>query len=203
MTRAAWKNGRWALAGVLAAAMVQSLMAQAAPAAPSATAAKARELVELMTSKKLEAFAVRESPISDRFIAVMLVPNVQMLVVSAVYSRPTDIDYRLYQKDYVTAYRDLKAGALASDHFVVDDMLCDGLVERPAKNALPDTVMVQKTRQAFDGPADPKKRNDTRMPADAYMKAFADADQRYAKMLDSLIAELKKPGTLDPAGLLR
>jgi hypothetical protein len=204
MTRAALRYGRFVLAGMLAAGMVQGLMAQAAAAAPPpASAAKAKELVALMTSQKLEAFAVRESPIGDRFIAVMLVPNVQMLVVSAVYSRPTDIEYRIYQKDYVTAYRDLKTGALASDHLVVDDVLCDGLVERPAKNALPDTVTVQKTRQVFDGPADPKKRNDTRMPADVYAKAFADADQRYTKMLDRLIEELKKSGTLVPAGLLR
>lgn len=200
MTRTVLKYGRFVLAGALAAGLAQGLMAQAAPAA---SAAKAKEVVDLMTSKKLEAFAMRESPISDRFIAVMLVPNIQMLVMSAEYSRPTDIEYRVYQKDYITAYRDLKAGALASDHFVVDDVLCDGLVDRPAKNALPDIVTVQKTKQVFDGPADPKKRNDTRMAADAYAKAFADAEQRYVKMLDNLIAELKKPGTLVPAGLLR
>jgi hypothetical protein len=191
---------RMAAAGVLAAGLAAGVAAQAVP---TASAAKARELASLMEGKQLEAFAMRESPISDRFIAVMLVPKVQLLAVSAVYTRPTDIEYRLYNKDYVTAYRDLAGGSLAKERFFVEDVLGDGLVSTPAKNAPPDSVTIGATRHLLAGPADPKKRNDTRMAADAYAKVFADADQQYAKLLDGLIAELKKGGALVPAGLLR
>ena len=32
-------------------------------------------------------------------------------VVSAIYTRPSDIEYRLYHKQYTDAYRDLAGGA--------------------------------------------------------------------------------------------
>jgi hypothetical protein len=160
--------------------------------AASTSAAKAKEVMSLMAAKKLEAFAVREADTTDRYVGVMAVPNVQLLVVTASYSRPTDIEYYTYQKDYANAYRNLKTGLLASNRFFVEDMMGDGLVFTPVKNGLPDAVTVDTKQQKFDGPADPKKRNDTRLAADLYAKAFADADQRYAKALDALLVELKK-----------
>ena len=191
---------RTAMAGVLAAGLAGAVAAQKAPAA---SVAKAKELAGLMEGKKIEAFAMRESPISDRFFAVMLVPKVQMLVVSAIYTRPSDIEYRLYHKQYNDAYRDLAGGALAKERFFVEDVLGDGLVASPVKNQPPDSVTIGAERQLLEGPADPRKRNDTRMAAETYTKLFADADQRYTALLDRLIAELKIAGVLVPAGLLR
>jgi hypothetical protein len=170
--------------------------AQAPPPTPSASSAKAKELVELMKAKKLEAFAVKDASTPGRFIAVMYIPDVQILLVSAAYSRPTDIDYRLYQKDYATAYRDLSSSVFSSDKFTVEDTVCDGLVAVPVKNMLPDSASSGTTSHRFEGPADPKKRNDKRMAAEPYHKAFNDVDQRYAQALSELIAELKKAGTL-------
>jgi len=158
----------------------------------STSSAKAKEVMALMTTKKIEALAVREAGSNDRFVAVMAVPNVQLLVVTATYSRPTDIEYYIYQKDHVNAYRNLKTAALATNRFFVEDILGDGLVAVPEKKGVPDSVTVDAKQQVFDGPADPKKRNDTRMAADAYAKSFADMDQRYAKALESLLVELKK-----------
>jgi hypothetical protein len=193
-------RARFAMTGLLAAGVTVGLATQPAPAA---SVAKARELAALMKAKRLEAFAVRDGAGPDRFVAAMQVPDVQMLVVSATYSRPTDIEYYLYQKDYLSAYRALQAGTLAGDRFFVEDVLGDGLVAVPAKNALPDAVTVGTARQVLDGPADPRKRNDTRLVADAYGKAFASADQRYEKMLDGLIAELKKVGILASGAVVR
>jgi len=62
---------------------------------------------------------------------------------------------------------------------------------------------VGTTEFSFAGAADPKKRNDKRMPADAYAKAFGDVEQGYAKILDAMLAELKKAEPLVRAGLLR
>ena len=191
---------RWGVfARVSVAASLVSLLAvdgiaqaQAPAAVASTSAAKAKEVMTLMTSKKLEAFAVKEAGSTDHFVGVMAVPNVQLLVVTAAYSRPTDIEYYIYQKDHVNAYRNLKTGSLATNRFFVEDQLGDGLVFQPAKNGLPDSVTVEAKEQKFDGPADPKKRNDTRMAADAYGKSFADMDARYAKALDCLLAELNK-----------
>ena len=79
--------------------------------------AKAKELQSAMTAKKLEAYAIRDSSAEGRYAAVMLVPNVQLLVVSAQYELPSDIEYRLYHKDYAAAYSDLRSSLLAKGRF--------------------------------------------------------------------------------------
>jgi hypothetical protein len=165
--------------------------------------AKVKELSAIMKGKNIDSFVAKEGQSPNRFVAVMLVADVQLLLVSAVYSRPTDIEYRIYQKDYAQAYRDLRAGALASERFFIEDVLADGLMATPAKNAQPDSVTVGTATQSFVGAADPKKSKDTRMPLEPYMKAFSEADKHYAEHLDGLIQELKKAGVVAPARELR
>lgn len=200
------KNGVISVARVAVVALLvmgagRETLVQSRAAAVSS--AKAKELGALMKSKKLEVFAVREASSPNRFVAVMVMPDVQTLLVSAAYSRASDMEFYLYQKDYMNAYRGLKSGALASDAFFVEDVLGDGLVPVPGRNTPPDSVTVNKTLQIFEGPADPRKRNDKRMAADAYAKTFGDADERYARLLDEILAELKKSHPLVPSGVLR
>jgi hypothetical protein len=180
-----------ALAGAVVAGSAGGVLAQA-PAPASTSAAKAKELAALMKGKKLEAFAMRESMFESRFVATMVTPDVQTLLVSALYSRPTDIEYYIYNKQYAHAYGDLVSGALGSERFFVEDVLGDGLIAVPGKNGVADSVDSAGVKQLFEGPADPKKHNDKRMPADEYAKKFGVADQRYASLLDTLIQELKK-----------
>ena len=174
-----------------------------AQSAASTSVAKAKEFTAAMKAKKLEAFAMRDPAGPNRFIAAICNPDVQILLVSAAYGRPSDIEYRLFQKDYTTAYRDLRTAVVASERFFVEDNLGDGLVAVPAKNGLPDSAALNGTTTLFEGPADPKKRNDKRMAADAYTKIFSETDQRYSQLLDAIVAELKKSATLVPAGDLR
>jgi hypothetical protein len=175
----------------LCAALAAGAVRVAAQPAPAASCAKVKELVELMKGKKLEAFAMRESMFESRFVATMVTPDVQTLLVSALYSRPTDIDYWIYQKDYNRAYGDLVSGALGSERFLVEDVLGDGLMAVPGKNGVADSVAIAGVKQLFEGPADPKGRNAKKPLTDVYMKSFADADARYARLLDILIAQLK------------
>ena len=188
---------------IAAALIASSSLAASVQTAPSSTVAKAKELSEVMKAKKLTSFAMKEDPAVNRFAAVLFVPDVQLLVVSAIYSQATDIEYYLGNKEYAMAYRNLRAGALATELFFVEDMMGDGLAAVPAKNALPDTAVVGTTEFSFAGPGDPKKRNDKRMAPEAYAKAFGDVEQRYAKILDAMLAELKKAEPLVPAGVLR
>jgi hypothetical protein len=175
------------VAVVLAGASIVSAQVPASMSAP-----KAKELASLMKAKKLEAFAMRESVLENRFLAVTVSPDVQTLAVSALYSRPTDIEYWIYQKDYAHAYGDLVSGMMASDRFFVEDILGDGLVGVPAKPGVADTVTMAGMKALLEGPADPKKRNDKRMALEPYTKIFTDADKKYCSLLDSVIAELKK-----------
>lgn len=194
----ATQNGivRQAGAGAMVVMMAGWLVSAQAPPFPAApaSAAKAKEVVELMRAKKLTAFAARDPHQTGRFVAAMHVPDVQLLTVSAGYSKSDDIEYSLYNKQYQTAYLDLNAGALATDKFWVDDAQADGLVAIPGKKVVQfDTVAIAGTRQVFDGDfLAPGKKNPKKLTQDDYMKSFQDAEARYAKVLDALLAELKK-----------
>ncbi len=79
----AWRTGAVL---ILAGALATSAGAQGqAPAAVSAE--KAKELVTLMAAQKLESFAARDGENTLRFVAVLVVPNVQLLMVSCEYTR--------------------------------------------------------------------------------------------------------------------
>src|SRR5512145_2019496 len=91
--------GRLLLASVAGLCLMlgPSVSAQAPAAQPgtSASAAKVKELIALMQSKKLEAIAARDPEASGRFVAALHIPGVQLLVVSAVYDKPSELDSRL------------------------------------------------------------------------------------------------------------
>lgn len=177
----------WTVPAVLAGATM--LGAQVTPAA---SAAKAKEVAALMAAKKLEVFAARDTGKAGRYVAAMLVPNVQLLVVSAAYSRDVDIEYALYHKQYQNAYLDLRTGVFSSDKFLVDDAQADGLIAVPGKNPQHDSVTIEKQETTFDGLFGDGKGRNAKKPLQAtYMKAFSDADARYASVLDALLAQLK------------
>ena len=177
------------------------LAAQAAPQA--ASGAKAKEVVALMSAKKLESFAARDPDNSGHYVAVFLVPQVQLLLVEAKYTRDNDIEFALYHKNYSTAYQDLRSGVFGSERFMVDDAQGDGLVAVPGKNPQQDSVMVESRKHVFDGLFDPKGKNAKKPSQDAYMKTFTDADAKYARLLDVLLTQLKAGGHLSGADILR
>ena len=170
-------------------------LAQASPPQAGTSVPKAVELSALLQAKKLEAFAMRDPVKSDRFVAALLVPKTQLLLVSATYTRPMDIEYRLYNKDFMGAYVDLNTSMLSTDKFFVEDMLGDGLVAIPLKNAPHDAVKMGTDKQTFNGDfADPRRRNQPpKISQEDYLKKFGEADQRYAAVLAVLIEQLKKP----------
>ena len=186
---------RHILAGAIAASMLAAVVSAQTPTIPTgASAAKAKELAAALTGKKLEAFAARDTSQEGRYVAVYLVPNVQLLVVSALYERPSDIEYRLYHKEYQTAYADLRSSLLAKNRVYVEDAFCDGLQPQPPKKApVFDNVMIDTEKHVFDGAfADPRRRNDTRISLEDYTKRAAADDERYTQLLTMLLDALKK-----------
>lgn len=200
---------RCLLALFLAVTIVAGVPLRAqAPSGATESAAKAKELAALLQAKKLESYATRDAMQPGRYVAAIVVPGVQLLVVSASYSRANDIEYSLYNKKFQDAYLDLKSGALSTDRFFVDDAMCDGLVAVPGRNPLHDSVSMDGAKIVFDGDfVDPKKKNSKKVPEDVYRKNFATADMRYARALDLLITELKRtpvePERLAGAPVLR
>jgi hypothetical protein len=195
---AVWTGVAWTVAGALA------LGAGASQAPVAVSTEKAKQVVALMTERKLETFAARIGETSGQYVAVLLVPNVQLLLVSAKYTRDNDIEYSLYHKQYQNAYQDLRSGVFGSERFFVDDAQNNGLVAIPGKNPQHDAIMIEKERITFDGMfGDGKGRNAKKPLTEVYMKAFADADTRYAGLLDILIAQLKSAKVLDAPRTLR
>jgi lipoprotein-anchoring transpeptidase ErfK/SrfK len=192
---------------VTAAACAASLTAQSTPPPASTSMPPAKELVSLLEARKLEAFAVRDEANAGQFIAALHIPGVQLLVVSAVYKRPSDIDYRLYHKDYMSAYQDLRSGILADNRIIIEDISGDGLLAIPRKDTGRDTFTVSGAARVFDGDfADPRRKNQKKISQEDYFKAYGDADARYAKLLETLLVELKKqkmPGGVAPVQAVR
>jgi hypothetical protein len=174
------------------AAFAQSAAGQA-PAAASAS--KAKELIGLMQSKKLEAIAARDPDKSGRYLAALLIPNVQLLVVSATYAKPSDLDARLYYKDFMGAYVDLNTSIHSSDKTFIEDALCDGLIAQPGKSLVHDSARLGAEKRIFDGDfAAPNQKNSKKISQDAYLKLFSTAEEQYIRVLGVLIEEAKKQG---------
>jgi hypothetical protein len=182
------------LASVLVAATQLIVSAQTFPVPTSP--AHVKELVALLQSKKLEAFAVKDSTEPGRFVAVYLVPNVQLMLISAGYERPTDVEYRIYTKDFTNAYAELNSSVLAKDKVFFQDALCDGLFPKTT-NGAEDIVTIGTTKRVFNGDYnDPKKKPDPKkLSQEEYVKAFTDADAKYTSLVTMLLEDLKKFGT--------
>lgn len=181
--------------GVAAAAPLAAQKNQ--PVGPLAkSAGPVKELVGLLEAKKLTSYCVKDPSEATRFVALLHIPGTQMLVVSATYDRPTDIEYYIYEKDFMRAYQELNASILAKGKVFVEDLVADGLKAIPGRNEAPDSMTIRGSRRVFDGDfADPKRRNQqNKMSQDDYLKAYSEADEAYTKLLGALIEGLKKAG---------
>jgi hypothetical protein len=144
----------------------------------------ARELTGLMISHQLGAVAARDSDTPDRFVAALLFPDVQLLVVSARYAAPALLQEQLARKEYQEIYAALQQAAIADSKVFFQDLKADGLHAKPegAVHVLYEHVVHQTM---FDG--NPAKQ----MLTDAaYAEKFAAADALYSRLLALLIGEL-------------
>lgn len=102
---------------VLGAAAVA---ATSGPAVHSSDAASA--LVSLMKAQGLDAVAVQEPEDPERFVAAMLVPDVQLLVVAAESTAPDHLRTQLAQRQFRNAYSALFSGAVPETKMFFQDM---------------------------------------------------------------------------------
>lgn len=172
----------------LASAAGLALAAAIVSAAPAAedgkSVAVAKELSQALDAAKLEAIAAADPANPGMFVAAMYIPGAQLLVVSAKYSAPILIAEKIAKKDYRDVYMDLQAASVAGTRIFIQDMLADGLVAKP--DGAGDVFEVGTKATTFDG-----SWKKAKMSEDEYMKAFADADEKYAKILSLLIAHTK------------
>jgi hypothetical protein len=167
-----------------------TLAAWPAAAQESRTIELARELTGLLDRAKLDSIATRRPESTDVFVAALYFPG-QLLVVSSKYAVPALLNEKIVKQLYRDAYIDLNVAVDPATKFFIEDMGADGLRPRREENTPFDIYSKGDTRFPFDG--DWKKR---KLSEDAYMATFNEAETTYTRMLEALIAELKKrPGS--------
>jgi hypothetical protein len=152
----------------------------------SKSAPVAKELVQALEAAKLENIAAPDPADPGSFVAALYIPGTQLLVVSAKYSAPPLLTERIKTNDYMGVYVDLQSASVRGSKVFVQDAGADGLRVKPEGDQAADTVERGDKTVVFDG--EPKK---AKMSEADYTKAYADADERYAKMLSMLIAQVK------------
>ena len=151
----------------------------------SASTASAAELTGLMEARKATVIAAPDPADPGRFVAAMLFPRVQLLVVSARYPAPDVIGGQIAARQYADVYSALQQSSPQDSRVFFQDLGADGLHAKPG-----DTVDVMYehvvAQTIFDG--NPAARN---LSNAAYGERFKAADAVYSRMLNLLIQQLR------------
>ena len=170
----------------VAAALLLLLAPSMAGAQDSKSAALAAELVRLLDQMKLDSFAAKVAA-PDQFAAILYFPGSQLLVVGAKYYVPERMDYSIGEKKYRDVFIDLNSAAVPKTKIFISDLGANGLQAKKKGNQPNDTVDVDGKTHVFDG--DWKK---AKISEAEYMKAYDDTEAEYVKMLEALVAQIKK-----------
>ena len=154
----------------------------------SSTAVK--ELARVLDAAKLDAIAAPDPSEPGTWVAALYFQGAQLLVVSAKYAAPPLLVEKMAAKNYRDIYIDLNSASVAGTKVFIIDQSCNGLIAKPNGDQVADSYEHGAKAYAFDG--DWKK---AKLSEDAYMKAFSDADERYARILNLLIAQAKTSGS--------
>jgi hypothetical protein len=157
-----------------------------AAAQVSKSAGVAKELIQVLTEKKLDSIAAKVPTGDGNFAAALYFPNVQLLVIAGNYSAPQLMEPRLAGKQYRDTYMELSGTIAPNSKIFVQDMGEPGLSQRKQDNMY-DTWNQGGKIVMFDGEPDKQKMSDAE-----YQKTFAAADEEYAKILGALLVEAKK-----------
>lgn len=173
----------------LAALAAVAVTAAPVPAAArqntvSKSAALAKELSALLAQQKRDSIAVRDPIERDRFVAAMIYPG-QLMVITGKYTVPVLLDEKISFGKFMDVYIELNGAAVPSSKTFFEDQFADGLVN--GKKQMPyDSVVEGDKTVLFDG-----DHRRAKMSKDEYNKAFADADEKYSKLLEMLLAQAK------------
>jgi hypothetical protein len=165
--------------------LVGGVVAAAPPDPASRSATLAKQLAAALTEQRLEAIAAQDPDEPDRFVAALFFPDAQLLVVSARYASPQLLQARVAHKQYRDVYLDLQGAPVPDSGIFFQDMQADGLCSSRDQTA----DLLYKGNAAstiFDG--DWKKHN---MSEKEYDQQLAAADERYSRLLEILLAQLR------------
>jgi hypothetical protein len=175
---------------LLSGVFVAVSLSGSALAQESSSATLAKDLTTLLDQRKLDSVAAKMPGEEDRFAAALYFPNSQLLVVSARTTVSSLLQDHITKHEYRNVYMALNgSGGMRDGQLFVHDMGANGL---PSPNASGDTNIIYEegTKQTiFNGDWLGQKISE----AD-YKKRFESAEERYARILAALVAELKTGG---------
>jgi hypothetical protein len=170
--------------GVRGLAALTLLLPVVASAQESKSAQLATELAKLLDSLKIDSVAARLD--GDQYAGALYFPGSQLLVVKARYMVPERMDAQLAQKNYRDVYIDLNSASVPASKILIADLGANGLYARRRENQF-DTADVAGKSYSFDGDWGKAKISE-----EEYTKAFQTSEGEYLKILEALLAQLKK-----------
>lgn len=178
---------RSCLAAALALSLGVFVSADSVLAEQSArSASAAKELTTALDAAKLDSIAAVDPADPQSFVAALYLSGSQLLVVSARYAAPSLLLTKIKSKEYRDVYIDLSSASVAGSKVFIIDQNCDGLMSKPGE-AAPDSWEADKLSVSFDG-----EWRKAKMSEEDYMKTYAQADERYAKIIALLTAQAKQ-----------
>jgi hypothetical protein len=172
---------------VVAAALLLALPGVVLARQQGKSSAAAKQLTQALDAAKLDAIAAPDPSDPSSFVAALYIQGSQLLIVSAKYAAPPLIAAKMKTKDYRDIYMDLSAASVAGSKVFIIDHNCDGLASKPEGDAAADSWEAGTQQLTFDG-----EWRKAKLTEDAYGKAFADADERYTRLLTLLTAQAKQ-----------
>jgi hypothetical protein len=151
------------------------------------SAAAVKELAQAMDLAKLDSIATADPSEPGTFVAALYFPGAQLLVVSAKYAAPSLLVEKMKNKNYRDVYIDLNSASVAGTKVFVIDQSCDGLAAKPSDGQAADSFENGSKQLTFDG-----EWRKAKMSEEEYRKAFAAADERYARILGLLAAQARQ-----------
>lgn len=170
---------RTAVAAALAVGVVVPVVASQ----ESKSAPLAKQLTQVLDAAKLESIAAAD-PATGAFVAALYIPGTQLLVVSGKFDAPAIGTERITRKEYRDLYMDLQGASKAGTRLFAQDVSADGLAFRSGDGAVDSWEQSNKTI-TFEG------WKKAKMSEEDYTRAYAEADQQYARILTLLLAHAK------------
>ena len=165
-------------------AIVCLAAASSAAAQEQQSPALVGNLASLMTARQLDAVAAQDPESPDRFVAALLMPDVQLLIVSAQYPTPAELQAQLAQQKYRDVYSALHQPSAQPTRFFLMDSGCDGL--KDGGDGVDVLYEKGTTQTLFDG-----KWKQQGLSEAAYSKRAQEAETRYSRLLSILASSLK------------
>jgi len=162
-----------------------ALLALVAPGAAADLQSRplAQQLTTLLAGRHLDAIAVKDPSDDGRFVAALYFPDVQLLVISARYPSPAELQQMLASHAYRDVYAALQQSGAADSKLFVQDLGADGL--HAAANQPVDIVYERVVNQAiFD--------KDVARADAAYNRKLTAADAQYSRLLQLLLDAARK-----------